>query len=311
MRSSCFPALVLLLLLGVCDVFGTPNFRICAFNLQIFGESKSNNPRVMKTLVRIIARYDVCLLQEIRDSKHVALQQLLDQLNTYDSDHEYDVVASERLGRSTYQEQYAFVYRTRTVTVTGQYQYPDTYPGDIDAFSREPFVIRIKARNTAIKEFVLIPQHTTPSNTTKELDSLYDVFEVVKKMWRTENVMFLGDFNADCGYLPKKNRKDVRLITNPNFIWLIRDKVDTTVRETTSCTYDRIVVHGEPFAKAIVPFSARPFNFQKEYRLTEQQALDVSDHYPVEVELKAGSPRHQEVSFSLLLILLAFVLTCS
>jgi len=39
---------------------------------------------------------------------------------------------------------------------------------------------------SAIKEFVLIPQHTTPSNTTKELDALYDVLQHVKKMWRTE-----------------------------------------------------------------------------------------------------------------------------
>lgn len=45
----------------------------------------------------------------------------------------------------------------------------------------------------AIKEFVLIPQHTTPNNTTKELDALYDVLQHVKKMWKTE-VLGLMDF---------------------------------------------------------------------------------------------------------------------
>lgn len=51
--------------------------------------------------------------------------------------------------------------------------------------------------------------------------------------------MLLGDFNADCTYLAKKNRENVRLITEKNLVWLIEDKTDTTVRSTTSCTYDR------------------------------------------------------------------------
>ncbi|CAB1335827.1 unnamed protein product, partial [Coregonus sp. 'balchen'] len=63
-------------------------------------------------------------------------------------------------------------------------------------------------------------------------------------------VMFLGDFNADCGYLAKKNRQHVRLYSNQAFL---------------------IVVHGEAFANAIVPQSARPFNFAEEYHLTEEQ----------------------------------------
>ncbi|TMS16349.1 Deoxyribonuclease gamma [Larimichthys crocea] len=298
MRSSSL--LLLSFLVGVCDVQGASGFRICAFNLQHFGDSKSKKSTVMHTLTRIITRCDVCLLQEVRDSKGKALPQLLTNLNRYDSEHVYEAVASERLGRTeSYQEQYVFVYRTGTVTVTGQYQYPDDKPGDVDAFAREPFVVRFKAPKTAIKEFVLIPQHTTPTNTTKELDALYDVLQDVKKMWKTENVMLLGDFNADCGYLAKKNRKNVRLITQEGLIWLIPDKTDTTVRSSTSCTYDRIVVNGESFARAVVPLSAKPFNFQKEYRLTEEQALEVSDHYPVEVLLKVRSSSNSGASLSL------------
>lgn len=50
--------------------------------------------------------------------------------------------------------------------------------------------------------------------------------------------MFLGDFNAACGYVAKKNRKNIRLYSNA-FSWLIDDKQDTTVRGTTDCAYDR------------------------------------------------------------------------
>lgn len=39
---------------------------------------------------------------------------------------------------------------------------------------------------TVAKEFVLIPQHTTPSNATKEIDELYDVFVDVRERWKIE-----------------------------------------------------------------------------------------------------------------------------
>lgn len=163
------------------------HFRVCAFNLHNFGESKAKTSSVMHTLTQIIARCDVALLQEVRDRKERALPQLMELLNRYDAEHRYEAVASRRLGRSeSYQEQYVFVYRTDTAAVTGQYQFPDDRPGDEDAFAREPFVVRFRAPKTAIKEFVLIPQHTAPANTPKELQALYQVLQDVKTMWRTE-----------------------------------------------------------------------------------------------------------------------------
>ncbi|XP_030201123.1 deoxyribonuclease gamma isoform X1 [Gadus morhua] len=251
--------LLLLPLWGLWGVVGASDFRICAFNVQVFGESKSKNVEVMKTLVKIIARCDVCVLQEVRDSKNKAVPKLMAELN-----------------------------RTATAEVVGQYQYPDNLPGSPDAFAREPFVVKFNAPSTAIKSFVLIPVHTSPENATIEIDALYDVFTAVRRKWRNENVMLLGDFNADCSYLPKKNRKDVRLLTDPRFLWLIGDDRDTTVRESTDCAYDRIVVEGNTFPRLIVPGSAEPFLFPAEYGLTEEQALSVSDHYPVQVSLRSG-----------------------
>uniref|UniRef100_A0A673Y7P1 Deoxyribonuclease n=1 Tax=Salmo trutta TaxID=8032 RepID=A0A673Y7P1_SALTR len=305
--SSSSSLLLLLFLLSLSGVKPTSGFKICAFNVQSFGDSKSHNTEVMRTIIRIVSRCDVCLLQEVRDSKQKAIPVFLFSLR-HNSQNQYDYVASERLGRTpSYQEQYVFVFRIGSVTVTDQYQYLDMLRGDEDAFSREPFIVRLHTRKTAIRDFVLVPQHTTPTNATKEIDALYDVFLDVKKKWKTEMVMFLGDFNADCGYVAKKNWQHVRLYSNQAFVWLIGDAEDTTVRETTTCAYDRIVVHGEAFAKAIVPQSAQPFNFPKEYGLTEEQALDVSDHYPVEVELKAGSEHLG--GHTLLIVLMAFFIS--
>lgn len=302
------PVSLLLMLSTVLPAWSLPTpsgFRICAFNAHHFGESKSKNSKVMKTLVKIVSRCHICLVQEVRDKDQKALPKLLSQLNR-ESVEPYDFVASERLGRTeSYQEQYAFFYRTGSVSVTGKYQFPDDRPGDIDAFAREPFVVRFRAPKTEIKEFVLIPQHTAPANTTKELDALYDVLQDVKRMWKTENILLLGDFNADCGYLAKKNRKKVRLITDQELRWLLPEGTDTTVRASTDCAYDRIVVNRGKLADTIIPSSARAFNFQEEFRLTEEEALDISDHYPIEVQLRSGT---LGLSCSLLLVLLVLLL---
>ena len=34
------------------------------------------------------------------------------------------------------------------MTVTDRYQYPDDKPGDVDAFAREPFIVRFRAPKT-------------------------------------------------------------------------------------------------------------------------------------------------------------------
>ncbi|TRY93927.1 hypothetical protein DNTS_035530 [Danionella cerebrum] len=277
---------VRLFLLLLSSFISSSAFRICAFNVQSFGDSKSANVQILNSITRMVVRCDICLLQEVRDQKNKAITRLLEAVNGI-GDNDFDYVASERLGRTqTYQEQYVFIYRKSTAILKNQYQYPDTQIGDEDAFSREPFVVHFQAPKTLAGEIVLIPQHTTPSNATKEIDELYDVFVDVKQRWNIENVMFLGDFNAACGYVAKKNRKNIRLISDPAFIWLIQDNVDTTVKESTDCAYDRFVVHGEEFLRTIEPFSAQPFNFPKEFQLTETQALEVSDHYPIEVVLK-------------------------
>ncbi|KAG7254000.1 hypothetical protein CRUP_025044, partial [Coryphaenoides rupestris] len=55
----------------------------------------------------------------------------------------------------------------------------------------------------------------------------------------------------------------------------------------SSSSLPEIVVHGNAFSRAIVPHSAGPFVFPDEYKLTEEQALSVSDHYPVQLAHEA------------------------
>ncbi|CAG5968103.1 unnamed protein product, partial [Menidia menidia] len=230
MLPSIMLALCFLLEAGAAQRSG---FRVCAFNLHHFGESKSRKSDVMQTLARIISRCDVCLLQEVRDSKGTALPKLLEQIRLSDPAHAYKSVASARLGRTeSYQEQYVFVYRSDTATLADTYQYPDDLPGDEDAFAREP---------------------SDPAHAYKSVASA--------RLGRTESYQEQYVFVY---------RSDTATLADTLF-WLLPEDSDSTVRASTSCSYDRIVVHGETFNRAVVPFSARAFNFQAEYRLTEEQ----------------------------------------
>ncbi|XP_074140372.1 deoxyribonuclease gamma-like [Sminthopsis crassicaudata] len=282
------PLKLLLLLLLPLDGFQA--LRICSFNVRSFGEAKKSNSRAMEVIVKIISRCDIMLLMEIKDSQNIICPTLMKMLNgkSQKGTIEYNCIISNRLGRNAYKEQYAFLYRERMVSVKKSYHYHDTQEGDEDVFSREPFVVWFYSPKTAVRDFVIIPLHTTPETSVREIDELFDVYMDVKRRWKPENFIFMGDFNAGCSYVPKKSWKEIRLRMDPKFVWLIGDNVDTTVKESTKCAYDRIVVHGQKINNSIVPDSAKTFHFHIAYTLPEEEALDISDHFPVEFELQPG-----------------------
>ncbi|XP_061591632.1 deoxyribonuclease-1-like isoform X2 [Cololabis saira] len=271
-------------------------FRICSYNVQNFNLDKASNYRVLHTLTRIVSRCDICLLQHVVDPDGKAIGALLAALNRYNG-HRYKSVTSTSLGNSPDDmEQYVFIFRPQQVKVTGEHQ----YKGKL-SFDRPPFVIRFQSTKTAINEFILVPLHSNPKKAVQEIDQLYNVFEEVSRKWNNSNVMFLGDFHAGCAYVTRKDRKSIRLYKNSNFSWLIGDRADTTVTDSTTCPYDRIVVHGEPFLKAIVPFSSQVFKFGEDFKLEKRKVLEVSDHYPLEVTLKSSAPLLQATPLLILL----------
>ncbi|XP_061848837.1 deoxyribonuclease-1-like 2 [Colius striatus] len=272
-------ALSLLAVALLCPASAT--LRVGAFNIQAFGDSKMSNEEVAGVIVSILRRYDVVLVQEVRDSDLSAVTRLMEQLNSV-STSPYDYEISGPLGRENYKEMYLFIYRTDVVSVLDTYQYEDPQ----DVFSREPFILRVSAPHTKVQEFVLVPLHSAPHDAVAEIDALYDVYLAIVSKWGTDNIMFLGDFNADCAYVQPSDWPSVRLRTSDIFRWLLPDGSDTTVGRS-DCAYDRIVVCGSKLKRSIVPNSAAVYNFQRALRLGQEEALAVSDHYPVEVKLTA------------------------
>lgn len=278
-------ALELVLFWLVCRM-ATP-VKICAFNAKRFGEAKLAKRPICDTIIKIVARCDICLLQEVQDAKGRAVVALMKELNRVHGAEAFRHISSAALGRKSYLEKYVFVYRSDRAEVMDSYQYEDDHPERPDIFAREPFIVRFHLPTSVLKDLVLVPQHTSPPDAVKEIDALYDVFKAVKDRWKPESIMFLGDFNADCDYVAKKRWPQIRLRTEPSLAWLIGDEVDTTVRANTNCAYDRIVIYGEKLSREVIPGSAGAYDFPQILGLTEAEALEVSDHYPVEVQLSS------------------------
>ncbi|XP_007937857.1 deoxyribonuclease-1-like 2 [Orycteropus afer afer] len=271
----------LLATLWALGAAGASALRIGAFNIQSFGDSKVSDPACGSVIAKILAGYDIALVQEVRDPDLSAVSALMQQINSV-SKHKYGFVSSEPLGRDQYKEMYLFVYRKDAVAVMDTYHYSD--PEDV--FSREPFVVKFWAPRSAAGELVLVPLHAAPHDAVAEVDALYDVYLDVIDKWATDDILFLGDFNADCSYVRPQDWASIRLRSSEVFRWLIPDSADTTVGNS-DCAYDRIVACGARLRRSLKPHSAAVHDFREEFGLDQAQALVISDHFPVEVTLKS------------------------
>ncbi|XP_067859815.1 deoxyribonuclease-1 [Heptranchias perlo] len=269
-----------------CVLNAVSSIQICAFNIKTFGDSKMSNATIANIIVNIVRRYDIILIQEVRDADLSAVKVLMNKLNS-PFVHSYSYITSNPLGRNSYKERYLFIYRNSMVSVVNSYLYDDGSENTAqDIFNREPFVVKFSSPYSAIHDFVIVPQHTSPSSAIREIDALYDVFLDVRRKLGTDNMLIMGDLNADCSYVKPTDWAQIRLREDKRFQWLIPDSADTTTTITTKCAYDRIIAVGSEMKKAIIDGSAAIYNFGKAFYLSDKMILAVSDHYPVEVSLR-------------------------
>ncbi|XP_066186237.1 deoxyribonuclease-1-like [Sylvia atricapilla] len=281
--------LVLSLLVTALLLHVATALKVGAFNIKAFGDTKISNQTIANIIVSILSEYDIILVQEVRDADLSAVNDLMDQLNSA-GENPYSFLVSIPLGRTSYKEQYLFIYRSDMVSVLGSYYYDDGCEAcGNDTFSREPFIVKFSSppHVTEVQEFVLVPLHSEPSHAAQEIDALYDVYTDVINKWGIKDIILLGDFNADCSYVTSSQWPSIRLRSLSACEWLIPDSADTTVADTTDCAYDRIVACGTALRRGIVTGSATVNNFEKKFHLQIKTALAVSDHFPVEVTLKA------------------------
>jgi len=252
-----------------------------AFNIQIFGQAKMGKPDVVNVLKKILIRYDIVLIQEIRDAANTAIQELLREVNSMGAG-TWQMMLSERLGRTSSKEQYAFFYKQSTVGVVNVHQWPDV--GDV--FEREPYIVRFRpTSNYAVGDFAFLGIHVKPDDAVVENDRLVDVYNSVSAMWNLPEMLIGGDLNADCSYVGANDWAKIRLRTDSRFLWTIPDTADTTVTNT-NCAYDRMILAGTRLRNNYVASSGVVHRFDTVQGISNQLALDTSDHYPVEIRLR-------------------------
>ncbi|REK19239.1 MAG: endonuclease/exonuclease/phosphatase [Planctomycetota bacterium] len=254
--------------------------RIASFNIQVFGQSKMSDPRVVSLLVEIVRQFDIVAIQEIR-SKQDIMARFVDQINA--TGRHYDYVIGPRLGRSSSKEQYAFVFDTASIEIDRHALYTVEDPDDL--LHREPLVGWFRVRGPPATEaftFSLVNIHTDPDETDQELDALADVFRAVQRDGRGEDdVIILGDLNVDEANLG-------RLGEISNIRWAVSG-VATNTRGTKQ--YDNIVFSGVATSEYTGRWGV--FDMIRQFNLTVDEALKVSDHQPVWAEFslqEGGQP---------------------
>jgi endonuclease/exonuclease/phosphatase family metal-dependent hydrolase len=246
-----------------------------AFNVQVFGLTKMARVGVPESLTAIANRYDLLLIQEIRDKSGTAIVDLLNRVNAA-TDDDFAMVVSNRLGRTTSKEQYAFFYRASKLTLLDTWHFDEM--GN-DVYEREPWVGLFETMDG--KDFAVVGLHAAPEAAEEEISHLDVVLADVRARFDESDILLMGDLNAGCTYLSPEELRGLSVYTDPLLSWWVGDAVDTTTTSTV-CPYDRIVTSGL-VTDLTVEGSGGVFLFDQALQLSPTDTRAVSDHYPVEL----------------------------
>ena len=122
---------------------------------------------------------------------------------------------------------------------------------------------------TGLSEIVFMGIHTKPEEVQTEMQNLYTAYMTVKRKWKIEDIVIMGDFNSDCKYLSPINLRQLKLSGAETFTWLITRCAGTTMLRT-HCIYDHLVVAGTKLRSAIPAASAEVFRFDEVYKLSQE-----------------------------------------
>jgi len=248
--------------------------RIASFNIQVFDNTKASKPYVMQELADIVNQFDVVAIQEVHSRDEFLIPKFVQLINR--SGRQFDSIIGPRLGITTSKEQYVYLFDTQKVEVDRQSIYTVSDPDGL--LHREPLVATFRTRGVDPDQaftFTLINMRTDtdPDIAIQEMDVLAEVYRVVRRSSRGEDdIILLGDFNVDDRHLG-------RLGQLPGMLPLIAG-VWTNTRQNKQ--YDNLIIH-QP---STTEYSGRSgvFDFMRFKNLSLQQAIQVSDHFPVWAE---------------------------
>lgn len=261
---------------GLPPARSSKTLRIASFNVQVLGETKAKKPHVMDLLAQVVRQFDVVAVQEICSKNQDLLPTFIDLVNA--GGRHYDYLVGPRQGPADSKEQYAFVFDMATIETDRSQLYTVADPDGL--LTRPPLVAWFRVRGLPSEQaftFTLVNVHTDPEAARHEVDVLADVYRVVREDGRREDdVIILGDFNADSNHLG-------RLGQLPGLTCAIAG-IPTNTRG--SHQLDNLVFN----SLATAEFTGRSgvFDFLREFNLSLEAAQEVSNHLPVWAEFSAS-----------------------
>lgn len=249
-------------------VQGQKAISIATFNLGPLDRDKLNKRHVVGHLASVIRRFDVVAIQDIRAANQNLLVAFVEQVNAEGA--HYDFAVSPSVRRDNVQQYGAFVFNRATIQIDRSTVY--NVQDRAGRIRREPLVASFRVRGPKPDEaftFTLINVHTDQNQVVAELGLLDDVFRAVRDDGRGEDdVIMLGDLGADNEHLDELGQL-------PAITWAIADKPTTT----RGLPRDNILFN----RRATAEFTGRAgvTDLMQEFRLSKQEAVEVSEHFPV------------------------------
>ena len=242
---------------------------IASFNIQVFGESKMSKQHVVEVLTRVVRKFDVVAIQEVRAKSDEIIPSFVRAVNADGSRYHY--VIGPREGRTVSKEQYAFIYDTNRVEVDASSL--GVVPNPQDKLHRPPMHVRFRTRVTPADQaftFWLVDIHTDPDEVPQELEALTGVVQSMQALRPDEDdVILLGDLNAG----PPEFSSFKRI---PGIGWAVSG---TTTNTRRSKTYDNLVFAQPATAEYLGKWGV--LDLQSTFGIPLDTALEVSDHNPV------------------------------
>ena len=136
------------------------SIRIGSFNIQTFGPSKAEKPRLMNIIAEVVRKFDVIAIQEIRSRDQSLIPNLVERVNAAGARYEY--VLGPRLGRTNSKEQYAFLFDSETIEIDRQATY--TVGDPYDRMHREPLVSLFRWNRKRLRLAENPPDDDTPAD---------------------------------------------------------------------------------------------------------------------------------------------------
>ncbi|MEZ6096145.1 MAG: hypothetical protein R3C03_18285 [Pirellulaceae bacterium] len=262
--------------------------RVATFNLQAMGSSKFEDESTVRYLTDIIRSFDVVAIQEIEGGDPAVLQRFIHRINN--NRFRYAFTLSPLLGGNR-NEQSAFIFNQDTVRLDDSFTYSVSDPDQI--LDRQPFVgwfRTARPRPDQAFTFSLVNVRFSRNRSQDELAYLPQLFRAVRKDGRGEDdVMILGDFQSG-------GRALSAISQQRGLTWVVNNKPTNTMG---TAQLDNLLYDSLATTEFTGQFGA--FDFLREFNLSLEEAMKISDHLPVWAEFsvfEGASPGESQAACS-------------